>query len=490
MATVRKIITNLLVTFLILWTNVDLSIGQDYDDDFIISNNETGPIINWDYESILVIRWDIGDPPRVDYENLRFDIHFSVSDYIQAHKHVRYDVYQDEECVDPNHIISDSDGYMETSVTEDEKPVGSGIYEHRTVTISNQLIAENIRQSKSYREGEGLSGFGKDSLITYCVRFSLWDAEGPSDPFAVEVNHMTVTVGLNLDLIDDNFSITGQEVMAREKSVETADDELFLESFVCDKSGNRRSLTTPLNQGDTIRICVQPTRQASEVGFRMNRIDKFYFVQGLVSQSAVLNAEVSANMLTVLECQPGARQCWFETVLYSYFYQFNEDGIVLGNGEATLQWGGEGVNRRLQLDLQSELEWVDEAEDDELLEMEEEERLLKARDSKKSTQVPTFRILADKGKERPRLIADVKAEARAQQIVLVALTMIFCVVLFLPMIYYYSQDPVVQPNCETRSLQQDYEVSVIDDIDRWMLSMVPDDKTTVSKKSFFSQGFY
>lgn len=217
MTTLKKIIAKLLVTSFILWTNLDFSIGQDYDDDYSGFSNETDPMINWDYESVIVLRWDIENPPRVEYEKLRFDIHFSVSDYIEASKHVRYDIYEDDQCFDSSYIITDRDDYMKTWVTEDDKPVGTGIFEKRTVTISNQLIAENIRQSRSYKQGEGLSGLGDDSLITYCVRFSLWDA-GPSDSSAVEVNHMTVTVELNLDLYDEGFSISGQEVMARKKN--------------------------------------------------------------------------------------------------------------------------------------------------------------------------------------------------------------------------------------------------------------------------------
>jgi hypothetical protein len=484
--TMNTIVAKLLVMAFILWTNLGLSIAQD--------NNQTDRLIDWDYETIVVVRWNIDNPPIVEYDNLRFDIHFSVSDYIEADKHVRYKIYQNAECGDPNDIITDSDSYMETWVTEDDSPVGAGIDENakRTVTVSNQLLAQTITQSKSYKEGD--PGTGDDVSITYCVRLSLWNGEGTSDPDAVEINHLAVTIGLNLDLTDEIYSITGQKVEARNKGVETSDDQFFVEAFVCNKRGKPPNFVAPLRQGDTVRICIQPTEQAAEVGFRMQRIETFNFFQGITSQGAILNAEVSPNSLTDLECQLGAKQCAFETLLFSYFFQNGpEEGAVIGSGEATLQWGGEGVDRRLQFYLGSQLEGTKSIEEKEYVEIEEDERLLQERASTKTMQVPTFSIIADDGRKRPRLLADSKSTARTQQIVLASLLLIFCVVLFLPLIYYYSRTPPVQPSSEPVLVQPENELSVVDnvdDIDRWKLSIIPEDQTTVSVKSFLSKGFY
>jgi len=489
-----NIVAKLIVMAFILWTNLGLSIGQDYDNTFDRGyNNETDRLIDWDYETIVILRWNIDNPPIVEYDNLRFDIHFSVSDYIEKDKQVRYTIYQNAECGNPNDVISDSDGYMETWVTEDNQLVGAGIDENakRTVTVSNQLVAQTITQSKSYKEGD--PGTGDDGSIIYCVRFSLWNGESVSDPDAVEINHLAVTIGLNLDLTDETYSITGKNVEAQNEGVETSDDQFFVEAFVCNKGGEPPTFVAPLRQGDAVRICIQPTEQAAEVGFRMQRIETFNFFQGITSQGAILNAEVSPNFLTDLECQPGAKQCAFETLLFSYFFQSGPEGAIIGSGEATLQWGGEGVDRRLQFDLGSQFEGTKSINDQEYVEIEEDERLLQERASTKTIQVPTFAILADDGRKRPRLLPDSKSTARTKQIVLVSLLFVFCAVLFLPLIYYYSRATSAQSSSEPVLVQSENELSVVDDaddIDRWKLSIIPEDRTIVSVKSFLSKGFY
>ena len=328
-----KLLVAVSVSALIFLMNVRLclSIGQDYDNSNGGSNNnnetetEQLTVIDWDYETIVAVRWHIDNPPVVDYDRLRFDIHFSVSDYIEADKHVRYDIYQNVECGNAGDIITDADGFMETWVTEDDTPIGPGIDENikRTITVSNQLIAQTIAQSKSYATETTTTTTtttetetGNDASIAYCVRFSLWNGEGPLDPCASEINHLAVTIGLSLDL-NDNFSIKGQKVEAQNKGLETSDDQFFVEAFVCDETGKRPDLMYSFVQGDTVRICIQPTTQAAEVGFRMQRIETFNFFQGITSQGAILNAEVSPNSLTDLECQLGAKQCAFETLLFS-----------------------------------------------------------------------------------------------------------------------------------------------------------------------------
>ena len=487
-----RIVTKYLVTSLILWTNLDLSIGEGNNEAFKRINNETDFSINWDHETIVVVRWDIENPPIVEYDNLRFDIHFSVSDYIEAEKHVRYTIYQNAECGDKSDIITDSDGYMVTVLSEDDTPVGPGIDldTKKTITISNQLVPQTITESKSYKEGK--PGTGKDASISYCVRLSLWNGQDMSDPEADEINHLEVTIALNLDLTEENFSISGQEVKAKNKGVKTSDDQFFVEAFVCNSSGKYSDVGAPLQQGDTVRICIQPTKQAAEVGFRMQRIEKFNFIQGMTSQGAILNAEGSSNMLTNLLCTPGAKQCAFETLLFSDFFQ-RPEGTVYGRGEATLQWGGEGIDRRLQFYLDSLLAEMEYKEEEEYFIIEDDERILQERASTKSIQVPTFTILADDGRKRPHLLTISKSEVRTQQILLTSLLFIFCVILSLPLIYYYyygtpallSPDSYpIESDCESSNFDDIDRLTVFDDIDRWMMSIIPEDRTIVSLKSF------
>lgn len=451
----------LLVTALIFWTNVRFSIGQE-------SGNETESTIDWDYETIVAVRWDIDNPPIVEYDKLRFDIQFSVSDYIEADKHVRYDIYQNAECGNAGDIITDSDGYMESYVTEDDTPVGPGIDENakRTVTVSNQLVAQTISQSESYTETT--TGTGNiEASITYCVRLSLWNGDGPTDPSATEINHLAVTVGLSLDLTDEDFSIKGQKVEALEKSVETSSDQFFVEAFVCDETGKPPTLVSPLQQGDPVRICIEPTEQAAEVGFRMQRIEKFTFVQGMTSQQAILNQEVSSNSLTDLTCVPGAKQCVFETLLFAYFFENSPQATVIGEGEATLQWGGEGF-RRLQFHLDSQIAiGTDNMEEEDG--KEEVERLLQQRSSTKSIQIPTFAILSDE-KERPQLLAKSKKAAARQRSILITLIVILCAVLLLPLAYCFGQryrqrqqrlrEPVPVPDLENEPV---FDIEIIPD---------------------------
>ena len=362
---------------ILLTTNVRFTIGQ---------NNTEAPTaesVDWDYENIVALRWAIQNPPTVDYEQLQFDIHFTVSDYIQADKHVRYDIYSSIDCGDVNDLITNND-IMETSVTEDDTTPGMGIdpNSQRIVTISNSLVTTNITQSNSYTsQGEGTA----DAFISHCVRFSLWNGEGPNDPNSTEINHQATSIKLSLDFTDEDFSINGQNVEAKERSIETTEDEFFVQAFVCNDIGQPPGDVVPMRQGELVRVCIEPTEQAKEVGFRMRNIDSFTFNQDTVSQDAVQNEIAAPNLLTELTCNPGSEQCSFSTLLFADFYINNPQGNVAGTGIATLQWGYT-ANRLLQQQQQQQ--------------QEEEERWLQKRSSSKAIQLPIFAILAENERER------------------------------------------------------------------------------------------
>ena len=305
-------------------------------------------MINWEYENVVALRWNIQNPPQVSYSGLKFDLRFRVSDYIEINSHVRYDLYEGTTCGDESKLMTDA-GYILTDVTDDGTPVGGGL-NPQFITVTNTLNPQTISASNAYQEQSA-----SDASITYCVRFSLWSGP-PTDTEATLVNSVDATVGLSVDLQDD-FSIQGQQLEAREQDVKTVDDEFFVEAFLCHDTGKPLGDIVPFVQGELVRVCVKPTQQAFDVGFRMRRIDKFTFAQGFTTQEAVINEEAATNGLTELFCDPGAEQCMFETLLFAYFFQ-SKTSIVQGTGIATLQFGEETpaqepTHRRLQANRRS-----------------------------------------------------------------------------------------------------------------------------------------
>ncbi|KAL3925936.1 MAG: hypothetical protein SGILL_000079 [Bacillariaceae sp.] len=256
-------------------------------------------LINWEYENVVALRWNIQNPPQVTYNGLTFDLIFTVSDYVEPDDHVRYELYEGPTCGDETKLMAD-DGHIETEVAGDNTPVGGGIMT-REVTVSSTLNPQTISKSGAYQEESA-----SDASITFCVQFSLWS--GPtSDTEATMVNSVDATVALSVDLTDD-FSISGQQLEAREQDVKTSDDKFFVEAFLCDGNGDSLQDILPFVQGQALRICVKPTQQAYDVGFRMKRVDKFRFEQGYTTQEAIINEDVAANGLTQLYCYPGADQ--------------------------------------------------------------------------------------------------------------------------------------------------------------------------------------
>jgi hypothetical protein len=293
-------------------------------------------LVNWEYENVVAMRWNIQNPPQVSYNGLQFDMHFTVSDYVDAPKHVRYNLYSGASCGYEGDAITDESGVIITTVTQDSIPMGGGL-NPRVVTVSNQLVPQNIAKSKSYQPS---TTGDNDATITYCLRFSLWSG---TDPGAELVNYVDVTVALTVDLKDD-FAIQAQSLQAQDRGVETTDDEFFVDAFLCQPNGEPFADMLPFVQGEVVRVCVQPTLQAYDVGFRMRRIDKFTFVQGYTTQEAIINEKAASNGLTQLWCDPGVDQCMFETLLFAYFFQ-GETNSVGGNGIASLQFGASSSSR-------------------------------------------------------------------------------------------------------------------------------------------------
>lgn len=295
---------------------------------------KTNVTIDYETENILALRWKISKD-SVSYSGLIFDIHYTVSDYVQENL-VAYSIYDGAGCSATANFITQLD-YFTAWVTVDDTPPGGGLGT-REIMLSTQINPQTIAQSPVYRE------FGDEAQIVFCVRLSLFNKD-TSDPTAVEINHHETAINLKVDL-KDQFSIKSQTVEATDVGKETAEDQFFVEAFICTPEGLRIYDSVPLLQGSSVRVCVQPTQQAFDIGFRMRSIDRFTFWQGYVSQEAVVNQKIAINGLTNLDCNQGDGQCNFETLLTAPFFQ----GVstVDGTGFATLQFGSGSRRRQLR----------------------------------------------------------------------------------------------------------------------------------------------
>lgn len=262
----------------------------------------------------------------MSYEGLRFDVHYTVSDYIEK-RLVTYSIYDGPGCSATANFITHLT-YFSAWVTEDATPVGGGLGT-RQITLSTQINATSVTQSRVYTE------LNNEAQIEFCVRLSLYN-EDVSNPTATEINHHETSISLLVDL-QDEFAIQSQVVEAKDKGIETASDSFFIEAFVCTEEGIPILFSVPFLQGQPVRVCVQPTAQAVDIGFRMRGIDRFTFWQGYLSQEAITNQKVAINGLTDVWCDPGAEKCVFETLLMAQFFQ--GPNTVEGTGFATLQFG-------------------------------------------------------------------------------------------------------------------------------------------------------
>jgi hypothetical protein len=94
---------------------------------------------------------------------------------------------------------------------------------------------------------------------------------------------------------------------------------------------------------------VTTTEESKANGLYLNRINWFYFYrinpEGTVRQNAIIYDSIAApNGLTDYTCVPGEDPCPFDTILFSQFYDRAGIGIVLGEGEATCQFGQSGFD--------------------------------------------------------------------------------------------------------------------------------------------------
>jgi hypothetical protein len=185
-----------------------------------------------------------------------------------------------------------------------------------------------------YSEGNDLI-----ATINYCVRLGLSTEATP----VVEVNFLETVVTVTVDLTS-NFGIAGVTATPKVKIDATIIQTNEVEGYRCDESD--AALTTTINQGTVVKICVKPDNDQAS-GLYMSSIDSFSWEKnnGSVTQTAIDAGDAANDGLTILgaPCQ-GQAICSFETLLKADF--FAAAGQVTGSGAATMQYGA-GTDQRL-----------------------------------------------------------------------------------------------------------------------------------------------
>jgi hypothetical protein len=311
---------------------------------FFSTQGDASALTGYESENLLALRWKIYEPV-VTYDELQFDLVFNVSDYI-IQNYVGYKVYDTHECSDGanSNDITD-EAYFDGVITVNGASSQEDGWGTREVTLATIISPEDIRISNSYIQD------GNDAHIDFCVRFSLFNND-PSDPASIEINFVEQKITLYVDLTD-GFSVSDTVVEAKEVTQKTDTDAFFVIAFLCTETGNEMIDPGPFEQGEIVRVCVEPTIQAYVTGLRMRRIDWFTWTRDdiPVSQEAIVGSLGSLNGLTDLFCELGSVQCSFESLLNSLF--FESPGITSGAGSATMQFGAGSGSRFLHGDSDS-----------------------------------------------------------------------------------------------------------------------------------------
>merc|ERR1712183_776992 len=312
--------------------------------------------------------------PAFEFDSLRnINMDFLVSD-IMEDSMVGYSFYDGFNCKDTDggaNDITENDGYLLSRLRTDLVPIGDGSGE-RTIKVNVNLDPEKIVDSGLYHEKEGSNG--NRASIEFCLRFSVYNAD-KADPNTMEVNFLENLVTLDINLMND-FSLDVNLAKA-DRVVQDAYMDTAVEAYICDSEDNVLTIEETKiekNQGETVRICVSPTRRALDDGAKMRSLESFTFyipdtsgatTGNIVEQVAIFpnTGGVPADPLTIVSCDPGTIVCAFETLLNANFFQTSSNA-VFGEGSAYLMIGtsldGEedpittGRRRRTKTNLQEE----------------------------------------------------------------------------------------------------------------------------------------
>jgi hypothetical protein len=133
-------------------------------------------------------------------------------------------------------------------------------------------------------------------------------------------------------------------------------------AYECNGANQKIIRTTRVQKGETVKICVAPSRETMDDDVFLLKIANFEFLKpspdglakNVIKQGAVKDGIVSDDERTTMSCFAGATVCSLSTVLQDDF--FDTDGEVRGRGEVALQFGRD-TTRRQRVQQRTLLQW-------------------------------------------------------------------------------------------------------------------------------------
>ena len=263
--------------------------------------------------------YQIGEP-EISFNFFRLSFDYPVQDSIDNEQPM-FDLYRDGQCTKE---ITNNE-YVEIDIVPDNTPPGDGTG-MRNIHVDLVIYPDSIRDAPIITFSEGRA------ILSFCVRFGLFDFARPGRPVSSRYTYINVAM-----ILTDNVGIVD--------IIEDRRSQYGVEWYFCDANYTQVE-HTPLAQGQATTICITPNNWTRADGIYLRSIDKFVWSRDEYEQRAVdIGQRDGDGGLTSVDCEPGATICLMRSVLIYPF--FRSKGTVSGLGDAILQFGSLRTSRRL-----------------------------------------------------------------------------------------------------------------------------------------------
>ena len=155
--------------------------------------------------------------------------------------------------------------------------------------------------------------------------------------------------------------IVGQKPAVHFVNIEPNNQVYSAEVFRCNNGNVPISNKKSLNEGEQLKICIQPDQRATSAGVYISAIESFSYgrANDVKTQVAVDSyGRVANDGKTQVECSRDVNKCFVETALEDWF--FVDDASLVVTGYVILQFGAHKQHRRANI-IYKDLEESDDA---------------------------------------------------------------------------------------------------------------------------------